>query len=218
MRAGLREELRRLWLEPRDPRLLQLGFSVLFLLDMGLRMVGHMELRTGPLIGLVLVPVTWVVTFAVPWSRTPDWCRLALLVLDIGLVGLGRLDPVGGSALLVVIPALWLGYVYGIRGAVITGLATVALVMVPGLIYIGLNGINLARSVTTTVVAVTVSLAIANVIHRVRGGQELIELQRRVGAATLDTVDVGLVLLDSEGRYQAMNRRHPGGRWGRPAA
>ena len=208
MRGRLREELRRLWLEPGDPRLLQLGFSLLFLLDMGLRVAGEVELHTGPMIGLVLVPVAWVVTLTVPWTRTPGWCRVALLVFDIGLVGLSRLDPVGGSALLVVIPALWLGLVYGVRGAVITGVSTVLLVMVPGLIYLGPTGIDLSRSVTTTVVAVTVALAIANVIQRVRGGQELIELQRRVGEAILDTVDVGLVLLDGNGRYLTMNRRH----------
>lgn len=208
MRRRLREQLRSLWLEPRDPRLLQLGFSLLFLFDMALRVAGDVELRTGPMLGLVLVPVAWVVTLTVPWTRTPEWCRLALLVFDIGLVGLGRLDPVGGTALLVVIPALWLGFAYGIRGAVITGVSTVLLVMVPGLIYVGPTGINLSRSVTTTLIAVTVSLAIANAIQRLRGGQEVIELQRRVGEAILDTVDVGLVLLDGSGRYVNMNRRH----------
>ena len=208
MRGRLREELRRLWLEPGDPRILQLGFSLLFLLDLGLRAAGDVELHTGPLIGLVLVPVAWVVSLAVPWTRAPEWCRLALLVFDVGLVGLSRLDPVGGSALLVVIPALWLGFVYGVRGAVITGVSIVLLVMVPGLAYLGLTGSTISRSVTTTVIAVTVSLAIANVIQRVRGGQELIELQRRVGEAILDTVDVGLVLLDGDGRYLTINRRH----------
>ena len=107
-----------------------------------------------------------------------------------------------------VIPALWLGYVYGVRGAVITGVSTVALVMVPSLFYVGLTGINVSRSVTSTVVAVVVSLVIANVVQRVRGSQEMIELQRRVGEAILDTVDVGLILLDSNGRYLTMNRRH----------
>jgi signal transduction histidine kinase len=208
VRGRLREELRRLWLEPGDPRLLQLGFSLLFLLDMGLRVAGEVDLHTGPMIGLVLVPVAWVVTLTVPWTRTPGWCGVALLVFDIGLVGLSRLDPVGGSALLVVIPALWLGLVYGVRGAAITGVSTVLLVMVPGLIYFGPTGMTISRSVTATVVAVTVALAIANVIQRVRGGQELIEMQRRVGEAILDTVDVGLVLLDGNGRYVTMNRRH----------
>ena len=208
MTGRLRDELRRLWLEPSDPRLPQLGFSLMLLLDMGLRVAGGVELRTGPLLALVLAPIVWVVTVLVPWRRAPDWCCVALLVLDLGLIGLARLDPVGGSALLVVIPALWLGYVYGVRGAVVTGLGTVALIVVPGLLYIGSSGINLSRSVLTTVLAVVVSLAIANVVQRVRGGQEMIELQRRVGEAILDTVDVGLVLLDSQGRYTTMNRRH----------
>jgi len=204
----LREELRRLWLEPGDPRLLQLGFSLLYLLDISLRVAGGIELRTGPLVGVVVVPAVWVVTLLVPWGKAPPWCGLGLLVLDFGLVGLSRLDPMGGSALLVVLPALWLGFVYGIRGAVITGVCTLGLVMAPGLVYIGLNGINLSRTVTTTVLAVAVSLAIANVVQRVRGGQETIELQRRVGEAIIDTVDVGLILLDSKGRYTTMNRRH----------
>jgi two-component system, OmpR family, phosphate regulon sensor histidine kinase PhoR len=197
-----------LWLEPRDPRLLQLGFSLLYLLDMALRAAGDVELSTGPTIGLLLVPVAWVVTLTVPWTRTPEWCRLVLLVFDIALVGLSRLDTVGGSALLVVIPALWLGFAYGLRGAVVAGVSTVLLVVVPGLMYLGWTGVNVSRSVTTTVVAVTVALVVANVIQRVRGGQELIELQRRVGEAILDTVDVGLVLLDGNGRYLTMNRRH----------
>ena len=34
-------ELRQLWLEPRDPRLLQLGFSLLYLLDIALRAVAQ---------------------------------------------------------------------------------------------------------------------------------------------------------------------------------
>ena len=37
---------------------------------------------------------------------------------------------------------------------------------------------------------------------------ETIENQRRFAAAILDTVDIGLVLLDRDGRYQTMNRRH----------
>ena len=202
------DELRRLWFEQRDPRLPQIAFSVLFLLDMALRIVGGMELRTGPLISLVLVPFVWVVAMLVPWRRAPEWCRVALLVVDIGLIGLSRLDPVGGSALLVVLPAMWLGFVYGVRGAVISGTATFTLVMVPGLFYLGVTGINLSRTVITTILAVVCALVLANAVLRVRGGQEMIDLQRRMGEATLDTVDVGLVLLDSEGNYTTINRRH----------
>ena len=89
-----------------------------------------------------------------------------------------------------------------------TGVATVLLVMVPGLFYLGLDRDQPLPLGDHDCARGVVSLAIANVIQRVRGGQELIELQRRVGEAILDTVDVGLVLLDGEGRYLTMNRRH----------
>jgi two-component system, OmpR family, phosphate regulon sensor histidine kinase PhoR len=204
----LRAELQRLWLEPRDPRLLQLGFSLMLFLDMGLRVLGGLSLRPGPLTALVLTAVLWVATLVVPWARVPSYVVLGLVVVDIGLVGLSRLDPSGGTALLVVVPALWLGYLYGVRGAVVTGAATLSLITVPGLFYIGATGINLSRSVTTLVLSVVVALTIANIVARVRGGQETIDHQRRLGAAILDGVDVGLVLLDSEGRYAQINRRH----------
>jgi signal transduction histidine kinase len=72
------------------------------------------------------------------------------------------------------------------------------------------------------VVAGWAALAIASALERVRAGWEeaergrvelgaaleTIEHQRRVSDAILDTVDVGLVLLDGNGVYQAMNRRH----------
>ena len=208
MRARLRDELRGLWLEPRDPRLLQLGFSLLFLLDTCLRVAGGVELSNGPLAGLVLVPLIWIVTLLLPWPRLPDGCLVVLLALDFALIGLSRLDPQGGTALLVVVPALWLGYVFGGRGAALTGIFTVAFVMLPGLVYTGPNGMNVSRAVTTTVLAVMVSLALASLIARIRAGQDLLDLQRRVADATLDTVDVGLVLLDGEGRYRTINRRH----------
>ena len=208
MRSRLAEEVRRLWLEPRDPRLPQLGFSLLLVLDLGLRRAGGVELHTGPLVALVAVPVLWVVTLLVPWSRAPEWCRLLLIVLDDAVIGVARLDPAGGSGLLIVVPALWLGLLYGARGAAAVAVASALLVGVPGLAYTGAGGIDLSRAVLICVVATVVSLVVATMLARVRGGQQTIELQRRMGVAILDTVDVGLVLLDGEGRYLEMNRRH----------
>jgi signal transduction histidine kinase len=202
------EDLRRLWLAPRDPRLPQLGLTLLLFLDLGLRVLGGVELSRGPLVALVLVALASVATLLVPWPRAPQWLRLALVVVDIGLIGLTRLDPAGGAAVLVVIPAMWLGFAYGMRGVVITGLATALLVTGPGLFYTGVTGTNLSRSVVTTVLAVVAALVVAAVVGRVRGSQETIVLQRRVAEAILDTVDVGLVLLDGQGRYTTVNRRH----------
>lgn len=199
---------RRLWLEPGDPRLLQLGFSLLVAFDIGLRLAGGVQLRTGPLAALAAALALSVLTLLVPWHRAPAWLAPAVAVADIAVVGLSRLDPAGGSGLLIAVPALWLGYVLGVRGAVLTGVAGVLLLMVPGLVYIGTTGINLSRSVMIPLVAVVVSLAIADVVQRLRRGRRELDLERRVGAAILDTVDVGLVLLDAEGRYVTINKRH----------
>ena len=43
--------------------------------------------------------------------------------------------------------------------------------------------------------------------QRLAEAHDLIDHQRRVADAILDTVDVGLVLLDEDGHYQSMNRR-----------
>ncbi|MDN4174474.1 PAS domain S-box protein [Nocardioides sp. SOB77] len=44
--------------------------------------------------------------------------------------------------------------------------------------------------------------------ERLRAAAQLLENQRRFADAIVQTVDVGLVLLDADGRYAAMNRRH----------
>ena len=94
---------------------------------------------------------------------------------------------------------------------------------IPSLSDVGLDRGNLAGA---TLVPLVAAWAAARASRRLRAGprrsstrptgtrpssvgaMELIEHQRRVSDAILDTVDVGLVLLDRTGRYQAMNRRH----------
>ena len=172
-----------------------------------------------------------------PWSSrcSPAWPRcgavapvpvglLCLLpVIDLGVVGLARLDAqVGGAGVLAVIPALWLGAVLGRRGAVVALVALLVLMVVPGFLYLGTSMPVVTRSLLIPVVAVASALAIAAALEQARSGlaearrkqvqlaQALatIEDQRRFSDAILDTVDVGLVLLDADGTYRAMNRRH----------
>ncbi|MDN4174443.1 HAMP domain-containing sensor histidine kinase [Nocardioides sp. SOB77] len=184
-----------------DPRAIQGGFVLLVGVDVVLRLVGGVRPGLSLPAVAVLVAVLLLLVTVVARGRLPARAVGAMLVVDIGVVGLARLAPDGGSGLVAVLPALWLGRLHGRRGAVVTAVAAVALVTVPGLLYTGPEGINLSRSVIIPVVATIASLAVA-------GGMEQVEHQRRVSAATLDTVDVGLVLLDEHGRYVAVNRRH----------
>jgi signal transduction histidine kinase len=216
---------RLLFAEAPDPRVLQGVFTLLLGLALLLRVVGGpvVELRSWPACGLVLSLVLCVVSAVVPWQRSPAWAVGALPVLDVAVLGLTRLtDESGGASILVVLPALWLGRLYGRRGAWLAGACAALLLALPGLVYLGIDGVNLARSLLIPVVAGWVGLAIASGLERIQAGSdeaeagraslaaavETIGHQRRVAEAILDTVDVGLVLLDREGRYQAMNRRH----------
>ncbi|MFC4783579.1 sensor histidine kinase [Nocardioides sp. MAHUQ-72] len=194
-----------------DPRALQGVFALLFLLGRLLRDLGGDGLvaRSWPALGIAVAVVACVAAVVVPWSRLPVWAVAVLPVLDLAALGLSRLDPqTSGPGILAVVPALWLGRQLGRTGAWIAMGAALALIAVPGLLYFGTSGLDVSRVLLIVVVVGWSALAIASGIDRVRAGQGTIEHQRRVSDAILDTVDVGLVLLDADGRYESMNRHH----------
>jgi signal transduction histidine kinase len=212
---------------PHDvaPWLPQTAFSGLLVLDVLLRWLGGspVALVSWPALAVVVAVPASLASVAVPWRRLPAGLVCVLPVVDLGVVGLARLDAqVGGAGVLAVIPALWLGAVLGRRGAVVALVASLVLMVVPGFLYLGTSMPVVTRSLLIPVVAVASATAIAVALEQARSGlaqarhkhvqlaQALatIEDQRRFSDAILDTVDVGLVLLDADGTYRAMNRRH----------
>src|SRR6476469_4856379 len=138
------------------------------------------QVSSWPAVGAVLALLALVAAWLVPWSRTPWWAVGILPVVDLAALGLSRLDSLSsGAGVLAVVPALWLGRQFGRRGAA-TALERVRA---------GWDEAERRRAELATAL-------------------ETIERQRRMSDAILDTVDVGLVLLDGKGRYEAMNRRH----------
>ncbi len=223
-----------------DPGLTQAVFALLLGVDLVLRFAGEADLAlvSWPAAAIALTVVTSVVACLTPWSRLPRSAVGLLPVLDIAALGMSRLNTDGsGAGILAVVPALWLGRQFGRAGAVVVALSTVLLMAVPGLLYLGIGGVNLSRSLLVPAVTTWAALALASSLELVRArrdeaearGRELagaldtIEHQRRFADAILDTVDVGLVLLDGDGAYRAINRRHqefmrlayPGGHAGR---
>ena len=119
-------------------------------------------------------------------------------------------------------PALWCARQFGKRGAVI--------VCVAGLVLIGRalgplprhRGVNLSRSLMVPLVGRLGRARPRQRLEKIDAGyaeaaerraelalaMHTIDEQRRFAEAILDTVDVGLVLLDHDGAYQTMNRRH----------
>ncbi|WP_193609182.1 sensor histidine kinase [Nocardioides lijunqiniae] len=199
------------------PAVAQSVCAVLFTLDLVLRFAGPAESGRWPRLGAAMLVVATVAAFALPWRRLPSWAPAVLAVLDLAIIGVFRLDAQGGgSAVLMVLPGLYLGRYYGRHGVVVTALGAAGLAGAPSLAYFGWDGPNVSRILLSVLVAIAASLAIASAVSR-------LERQRRVSAAIVDSVDVGLVLLDDDGVYQAMNRRHgdfmglayPGGHAGR---
>ena len=187
-----------------DPRLLQVAFTLLVTLDLAFRMQGgaRYDLVSWPVFAIVLLVVVTSVCLVLPWPRLPPVSIGVLAVLDLAVVGTCRLSPEGsGIAILVVLPALWLGRYGAVRGAVVCFVAVGLLQAVPGLLYTDPSGVNLSRSVLPALVAVGATVAKASAVRAV-------DHQRRTAEAIFDTVDVGLVLLDRTGTYQRMNRRH----------
>ena len=207
---GLRQRL--LFTDEPDPAILQGVFAFLYVLDLTLRAAGAdspTNVGTWPTIGLVLTGVTCVLAAAVPWQRLPGWAVGLLPLLDLAALGMSRMDQQGGGAgILAIVPALWLGRQFGRRGAVVAVLGTTLLLAVPSLFYLGVNGVNLSRAVLIPVVAGWAAFAISYALERVRASRDVIAHQRRISQAIFDTVDVGLVLLDRNGAYEGINKRH----------
>ncbi|GCD88473.1 cell wall metabolism sensor histidine kinase WalK [Nocardioides sp. LS1] len=201
-----------------DPRILQAVFAVLFSLDLGLRLLNGSlpDLAGWPTAAIVAGGVACVLAVAVAWEPAVPVVTALVPVLDLAALGMARMNPeASGAGILAVVPALWLGRSYGRRGALVTFIGSTLLVSLPAVLYAGIDGIGLTRSLAIPLVATWASLAVASGRERIRTGRAevdralgTIEHQRRVAEAILDTVDVGLVLLDRDGGYQSMNKQH----------
>jgi two-component system phosphate regulon sensor histidine kinase PhoR len=217
--------------EAPEPRITQTVFLLLVIIDVALRALGDDNTGTTdlfdaaiwPSVGLSLILVAQVVAAFTPWQRIPTALIGALPVLDIAGLGFLRLNPEAhGAGILVVIPAIWLVWQFGLRGLAILVGASVAFLAAAPLVYFGIDTAALSRSVLDPLVAVLIggavwalltntwereaqlasrSGALAKAVH------ELGEA-RAFATAIFDSVDVGLVLLGSDGEYLALNDRH----------
>lgn len=226
----------RWWSLTSDPdvRLFQVLFTLLLGQNLALRFgSGSADFSWGswPGFALTLALVLCAAAFVAPRLGLPLFLLWwALPVLDMAALGLSRLGPgpgAGSASVLVVLPALWLGRRFGSSGVWLAGLSAALLVSVPGLVHDGFSPAGLSRdglsgTVLVPVVATWAAFAVAAALAHVRRaseeaaerGRELataletIKEQRRFANAILDTVDVGLILLDPDGTYRTMNRRH----------
>ena len=160
--------------------------------------------------------VTTLLTLVVPWTRLPRAAVCVVPVLDIATLGVAGMDVSGWAlAPLMILPVLWCTVELRRKGAVLGAVATLLLYGLPVLVHQAPRGASLAWALLVPVAAAGLGLAVDSVLdaveverRRLADARETIDRQQRFADAILDTVDVGLVLLDRDGAYQSMNRRH----------
>jgi two-component system, OmpR family, phosphate regulon sensor histidine kinase PhoR len=208
-----------------DPRVLHTGFVLLVVLDRLLRRAGGVSLGDGnwPLRGAALALLILLVVMLIPrsWHGMP--AIVVLAVADLGVVGVSSFGPYdGGTGLLVVLPALWLGSQLRVRGALIAVAATFLLITLPVLTVHGLAGEGLSRLVPLPIAAGLAALALSAGLdlaelarRRAEEGEqrlirtlETLEAERQASQEVFDAADVGLMLLDEHGQLVGMNRRY----------
>lgn len=215
-----------LWIDGEpDPRVLQAGFTALIVLDRLLRRAGGVPLGPGnwPLRGGALAILLLLVVVSIPRDWRTRTAISVLAVADIAVVGVSSLSPEdGGAGLLVVLPALWLGSQYGVRGVFVGVGATFWLVTVPALATHGFEGEAPSRLIPLPLVAGVGALAVSASLdaaraalaraedseRRLSGTLALLEAERQTSHDVFDAVDVGLMLLDRDGALVGMNRQY----------
>jgi len=220
--AFIRGIQRLLGREHADPRVAQYLFTVPVLFDVAfVRWHGDSALTRSYVGGLALVALVTVVAIGIGRNLLPGrWCIL-VPTLDIVALGALRTDPESTAGIVLAFPAIWIGLQFGRRGVAAGTAAVVAGFVVP----IALRDETadamarayqqiLLAAICAVVVTVTAEM-LQNKVAEAADAQRMLERavadsadQRRFNEAILNSVDVGLLALDGEGRVHSVNPRY----------
>jgi two-component system, OmpR family, phosphate regulon sensor histidine kinase PhoR len=132
-----------------------------------------------------------------------------------------RVMPESTAGIVMIFPAIWLGLQYGRRGVALT-ILTVMASFTPVVLNRDPSSNELSRMVQIILLSVLCSLVVAvtaelwlSKVGEAAEAQRMLERavadsaeQRRFNEAILESVDVGLLALDAQGRVHSMNPRH----------
>jgi signal transduction histidine kinase len=207
-----------------DPRGPQLALLVPVGIDLAFRWEGAWPDPFSPAVrgGWALIALATVGALLVGRGRLPRALVWVLPVVDIAAIGLLRVTEGSPIALAIVFPAIWLGLWFRARGVLVALVGTAATIVLPGLLVVGVSASSVARG---TLLLLTVGMAAGGVAvasdswasqnrvledarREVEAAMAALTAERRMQAAVVTSVDVGLVALDAQGRYSTMNPRH----------
>jgi len=198
------------------------GFLVAFTL---LLAYSHPEIVTaGPyLLALSLLAVATLLALVVRWEELPRGWGALVPVLDIVAVAVVRdalRDSATAVSLLVMIPAVWLAARLRLAGVAIAVLSTSMLIPIPHLVRAPhIDSLTIAHALLLPFIVLQIGLLIVGALRLLDGQNRklahgLVEKQGLLDAAAeseqllksvIDSVDVGIVVVDRDGHDVLMN-------------
>jgi two-component system phosphate regulon sensor histidine kinase PhoR len=208
--------------EHADPRIAQYLFVVPVLVDLAYVWLHQSdELDRDYLGGLCVVVAATLLAVLVGTGLFSERASVLVPLLDIAALGVLRLDAESTASMLLVFPAVWMGLQFGRRGMGLVAIAGALAVVVPAALR---NESDAARADAVQVVIISLLCALVvtvtaemwqTKVTEAADAQRMLERavgdsadQRRFNEAILNSVDVGLVALDSRGEVRSVNPRH----------
>jgi signal transduction histidine kinase len=170
--------------------------------------------------------VLLILCYAVPWERLPYPSFLAIPLLDMVSISLGReggQDSLTGISLMAVLPVIWFcaSGVFPRTAVALSFFGPLAIIWVPLLIRGDISGQDLARSLLLPVmmlgIGVSVTVMTLSMMRQQRDVEEkdsqlrgvlgASKHQERLLNTVLDTVHLGVLAVDAEGNDILMNRK-----------
>jgi two-component system, OmpR family, phosphate regulon sensor histidine kinase PhoR len=172
-------------------------------------------------VGVTMVFVTAVAAVLVPWKRLPPWAAGVLPIVDVVAIGFIRDSaPQAGTGLLWAFPAMWIGALFGVVGAIGTVVAVAGMV---GVMTASDPTQNLSTSTFLLPLIIGALAVLSHLVTRRANAQRLLleeqsrTLQRSVERArrqedlvteVLDAVDFGVIRITADGDLVVTNEAH----------
>lgn len=204
----------------------QLYFALLMLGFSGMITISHPEvvLSAQYLAALAVVTGATIAAFVVPWKSMGPWWTAVIPLVDFVAVGLAR-DTLRTStvaiSLLAIIPTLWLAARLRVPGTILATIAATAVIAVPSMIRAEhIDSLTIAQSTLLPFTVLQIGLLASGALKVMdsqsrRMSAALAEQARlyedmaaseRLLENVIDSIDVGIVVVDRDGHDLMMNR------------
>lgn len=190
---------------------LPLAVSMILVIAVGLFHHREIFLDRAFIAGLIVHGLILLACTEVPWQKLRRTASLAIPILDfiaISLILEGAGDALNGLAFLFVFPVIWLAC--GSQGlhsvAMLSFFGPLAAVWIPPLVE-GAGPGSLGRVVLVPFMMLAVGITVRVVTASMNGQQRELEDKERLLNTIVETVGVGVVVVDKDGHDVLMNRQ-----------